>query len=93
MNTKCNKKRRSLLGMGILLSCLCMGCATGEHAGEKELMLYLPFDQQGGIETEDASGKLPAAEVNYLYTHAVYKENEEPQWRAVGVDDVHHECR
>lgn len=88
LNTKCNKKKRSLLGMGILLSCLCMGCATGEHAGEKELMLHLPFDQQGGIETEDASGKLPAAEVNYLYTHAVYKENEEPQWRAVGVDDA-----
>lgn len=41
LNSECNKKKHSLLGMGILLGCLCMGCAAGEHAGEKERLVWM----------------------------------------------------
>lgn len=63
---------------GLLLS----GCGTAE----KDLLLHLSFDEGSGTTVSDSSGHLPDTELNYLYTNAVYMDDQDPQWRDSGVE-------
>lgn len=63
---------------------LCIGCQKNTE-GAKDLMLYLAFDEKGGTIAEDRAKKVQNSEVHYIYNHAVYMENQEPEWRETGV--------
>ena len=57
----------------------------GNDNSEK-LILHLAFDENSGSEVIDSTGKNKNAEVHYIYNHAVYMENREPEWRSTGVE-------
>lgn len=59
------------------------GCGS---SAEKDLLLHLTFDEGQGTTITDASGHLPDAELNYLYTNAIYMDAQDPQWRSTGVE-------
>ena len=63
---------------GLLLS----GCG----GTEKDLLLHLSFDEGSGTTITDRSGQMPDAELNYLYTNAVYMDSQDPQWRDSGIE-------
>lgn len=52
----------------------------------KQPMLHLTFDENGGTEVKDRTGKNENAEVHYTYNHAAYMESREPEWRTAGVE-------
>lgn len=79
------KKGRKLLLAALAVSM--MGTAVPAAAQQEEgLLAYLTFDENGGTLVKDSAGKLPDAEVAYQFTHAVYMESRDPQWRASGVE-------
>lgn len=53
---------------------------------QKDLMLYLPFDEGTGLTVTDASGNLPDVEMNYGLAAGIYTEAQDPQWREDGID-------
>lgn len=79
------KWKGMLILCGILMTTVSGGCGVG--AGDsKNLLLHLKFDEKAGTAIEDSSQKTKQGEVNYRYTHAVYTEKKEPEWRVKGVD-------
>lgn len=73
---------------------LCIAAVTGtllyrqlrRDPHRKDLLLSLPFDEGSGTVVSDASGSLPDKEVNYVFSHAAYLEqNLEPEWRKQGI--------
>lgn len=58
---------------------------SGCGGSEKDLLLHLAFDEGSGTTITDSSGHLPDAELNYLYTNAVYMDSQNPQWREAGI--------
>lgn len=52
----------------------------------KSPLLYLAFDENGGVEVKDLEGRQGSAKVHYLFNHAAYMENREPEWRTSGVE-------
>lgn len=52
---------------------------------KKSLILYLPFDEGKGTTVSDASGNLPDADISYVFNHAAFMENQDPQWRSKGI--------
>ncbi len=83
-------KRKSfvLMLLALCLSLLC-GCGGGTADSSKDngLLLYLSFDEGIGAKVEDRSGHLDTADVSYQYTHAVYMEDQDPQWRGSGIEN------
>ena len=63
-------------------SLLLFGCSSTE----KDLMLHLAFDEGAGTTITDSSEHLPDAQLNYLYTNAVYMDSQDPQWRDTGIE-------
>lgn len=63
---------------------LMSGCSSDDKYADY-LQLYLSFDEGSGNIAHDSSGNLPDAEINYVFTNALYKESEDPQWRDSGV--------
>ena len=59
--------------------------ACGGDAHSKDLLLHLTFDEGSGVTVKDASGKLPDVEMNYEFSHAVYMDSQDPQWRTDGI--------
>lgn len=70
----------------LMLLILCTGCQSNPTDSEN-LMLHLAFDEKGGTMASDRAGKLQDSEVHYLYNHAAYMENQEPEWRDTGVEE------
>ena len=73
--------KRLFFTAALILALLAAGTAG---AGE-ETLLCLTFDEGSGKTVSDASGNLPDTEVQYQYSHAVYTETMEPQWREEGI--------
>lgn len=65
---------------------LCVGCQSN-HTDSEGLMLHLAFDEKGGTMAGDSAEKVQDSEVHYLYNHAVYMDNREPEWRNSGVEE------
>lgn len=78
------RKRKTVFLM--LLLALCVACQSKKEQPEN-LMMHLAFDEKGGTMAGDSAGKLQDSEVHYLYSHAIYMENQEPGWRDSGVKD------
>ncbi len=72
-----------LLSAGVLLSILA-GCGTSDRHS-KDLLLYLTFDEGSGTTVSDASKNLPDVEMNYGFSHAVFMDSQDPQWREDGI--------
>jgi hypothetical protein len=68
----------------------CAGCGT--QSAKDDLLLYLAFDETEGNEAADSAGKVNTEEVQYQYTHAVYTESMDPEWRTCGVKDGMSDC-
>lgn len=77
------KKRIALLLATAAAGVVLAGCGS---SAEKDLLLHLTFDEGQGTTVTDASGHLPDAELNYLYTNAIYMDAQDPQWRSTGVE-------
>ncbi len=71
------------LVFAVLLGCLA-GCG-GKDKHEEDLLLYLPLDEGKGARAADKSGHLAEADIDYPFTHAVFMEPQDPQWRKTGV--------
>ncbi len=69
-----------VIGVGVGLALL-----LGGDAHSKDLLLYLNFDDGSGTTIVDSSGNLADAELNYMYSSAVYMESQDPQWRSSGI--------
>lgn len=61
------------------------GCQGGRKDSE-EMLMHLAFDEGSGTAVSDSSGNLQDAQVHYLFTHASYMDDREPQWRDTGVE-------
>ncbi len=70
-----------LLAAGLTAFLLLSG---GKHEGD--LLLHLTFNEGKGTTVSDASGRLPDVDMSYMFSHAVFMEDQEPQWRAAGVN-------
>lgn len=70
----------TLLMMLLLLTALLAGCG-----GERDLLLYLTFDEGSGTTVTDASENVGTAEVSYLFTKPAFNAVQDPQWRDTGV--------
>jgi sucrose-6-phosphate hydrolase SacC (GH32 family) len=79
------KKIISLAAIFALLAAICVGCQSNGKKTDA-LLLYLAFDENGGTMAADAAGKAEDAEVQYMYSHAAYMKNQEPEWRESGVE-------
>ncbi len=69
----------AVLGLAVLLT------ACSKEKEEKNLLLYLKFDEGKGLTVKDDSGNVPDVEMNYAFSHAAYMESQEPQWRTSGI--------
>lgn len=70
-----------VLAIGVTAAVLLLG--GDRHA--RDLMLHLAFDEGKGLTLTDSSGNLPDTDMNYGFAHAVFMEDQEPQWRSAGV--------
>ena len=68
--------------LGLLTALLLTGCSASHR---DDMILYLPFDEGSGTTVQDQSGNLPDTEVDYGFSHAVFMESQEPQWRTTGI--------
>lgn len=69
----------AVLGLAVLLT------ACSKKKEEKNLLLYLKFDEGKGLTVKDDSGNAPDVEMNYAFSHAAYMESQDPQWRTSGI--------
>lgn len=53
---------------------------------EKDLLLWLGFDEGKGVTVSDSSGHAADAQVHYGFTDAVFMDAQDPQWRDKGVE-------
>lgn len=84
---KCiNKVLTVIFVVGIAAGCMCMGCGRTQENIEEKTLLHIAFNEKEGTEIVDKSGKVPTADLNYMYEHAVYMENRDPQWRDNGIE-------
>lgn len=86
-------KRKSFIFIiaGITVICaavLCILLITGRNASlhRENLILELSFDEGSGTVISDSSGNLPDEDVNYVYSHAVFMDSIDPQWRDTGIN-------
>lgn len=81
-------KNKVRTGLGIVvtavLSLLLASC--GKSKGSEDLWLHLPFDEGAGSTVKDISGNMADATVEYIYSNALYMENQDPQWKNTGVE-------
>lgn len=72
----------------IVLIFLLSGIILGQSMkkSSQNLLLHLSFNENGGSEVKDSTGKNENAEVHYLFNHAAYMQNREPEWREVGIE-------
>ncbi|MCM1120223.1 MAG: GH32 C-terminal domain-containing protein [bacterium] len=66
----------------LLSATMLIGCGDAHN---KDLLIYLKFDEGKGLTVKDASGNLPDTEMTYEFAHAAYMENQDPQWRDRGI--------
>lgn len=53
---------------------------------QKDLLLYLSFDEGSGTVVHDGAKRVPDANLNYIFNSPAYQEKaQDPQWRARGV--------
>lgn len=78
------KTWRRMLPLFVLMGIMCMGIRV--QAAEDNLLLHLAFNESGGTMAADSAGRFPDNEVEYLFEHAAYMENRDPQWRESGVE-------
>ena len=77
------KKSFLLIFLALCLTLALASCGGGGH--DKELYLHLSFDEGSGTTVKDSAGKLPDTDLSYVFSHATYMDNQEPQWREEGV--------
>ncbi len=77
------KKSFYLIFLALCLTLALASCGGGGH--DKELYLHLSFDEGSGATVKDSAGKLPDTDLNYVFSHATYMDDQEPQWRKEGV--------
>jgi sucrose-6-phosphate hydrolase SacC (GH32 family) len=65
-----------------LAGCDRFGCSDSKNS---DLLLSLSFDEGEGNTVKDKSGHQEDAKVAYVYSHAMYMENQDLQWRDAGV--------
>ncbi len=79
------KKRKAIVTafiLAFLLTATLTGCGDSHS---KDLLMYLKLDEGSGLVVKDASGNLPDTEMTYVFAHAAYMENQDPQWREEGI--------
>ena len=76
-----NRKILILTAVMLMICMICSGCGD---AHKEDLMLHLAFDEGKGLAIKDSSGNLPEAELNYQLAHAVFTDQQDPQWRETG---------
>ncbi|WP_251615927.1 LamG-like jellyroll fold domain-containing protein [Pumilibacter muris] len=81
----------------IFLLCAALALALGTFAlagcgiknsdpHQKDLLLYLSFDEGSGTVVHDGAKRVPDANLNYIFNSPAYQEKaQDPQWRARGV--------
>ena len=80
------KKKVSMIAALVIALVLAVTLtACGGDAHKKDLLLHLTFDEGNGVTVKDASGNLPDVDMNYEFAHAVYMDNQDPQWRKNGI--------
>ncbi|MBP3610372.1 MAG: GH32 C-terminal domain-containing protein [Lachnospiraceae bacterium] len=84
--------KKKIIPVIVCLIVLCVIGAAGilflknrADANDKYLLLYLPFDEGKGLTISDASGHAPDTDLNYGLAHAVFTEDQDPQWREQGI--------
>ena len=77
------KKSFLLIFLALCLTLALASCGGGGH--DKELYLHLSFDEGSGTTVKDSAGKLPDTDLSYVFSHATYMDDQEPQWREEGV--------
>lgn len=80
------KKILTILCTVLLAAVFLTACAGGggdKH--QKDLLLYLKFDEGKGLTVSDAAGKVPDTELNYAYHGAAYMDDRDPEWRTEGI--------
>ena len=80
------KKKVSMIAalvIAIALAVTLTACSGDAHS--KDLLLHLTFDEGSGVTVKDASGNLPDVEISYQFSHAVYMDSQDPQWRENGI--------
>ncbi len=77
------KKSFYLIFLALCLTLALASCGGGGH--DKELYLHLSFDEGSGTTVKDSAGKLPDTDLSYVFSHATYMDDQEPQWREEGV--------
>ena len=78
-------KKLVLLMSLLLCAVLTFAAAEGTDPNADSLMMYLTFDEGEGLTVHDASGNLPDTDMNYGFSHAVYMDSQDPQWREDGI--------
>ena len=63
------------------------GCSDkNEDPHQKDLLLYLPFDEGSGTVVHDAAKRAPDATLNYIFNKPTYQDDaQDPQWRNSGI--------
>ena len=64
-----------------------VGCGIkNSDPHQKDLLLYLSFDEGSGTVVHDGAKRVPDANLNYIFNSPAYQEKaQDPQWRARGV--------
>ena len=71
--------------VSMMMVLIAAGCQA-DKKGAGDMLAHFAFDEKGGTVISDSTGKLQDAEVHYLFSHAAYMEDREPQWREKGVE-------
>ncbi|MBQ6235331.1 MAG: GH32 C-terminal domain-containing protein [Clostridia bacterium] len=80
------KKFLTILCAILLAAVTLTACAGGgKDKHQKDLLLYLTFDEGKGLTVKDAAGKLPDTEMNYAFHGAAYMDDRDPEWREDGI--------
>ena len=80
------KKILTVLCTLLLAAVILTACAGGgKDKHEKDLLLYLKFDEGKGLTVTDAAGKVPDTDMNYAYHGAAYMDDRDPEWRTDGI--------
>lgn len=81
------KKILTVLCTLLLAAVILTACAGGgRDKHEKDLLLYLKFDEGKGLTVTDAAGKVPDTDMNYAFHGAAYMDDRDPEWRTDGIN-------
>lgn len=71
--------------VSMMMAVMAAGC-YGIKKDSEDMLAHFAFDEKSGTVISDSTGNLQDAEVHYLFSHAAYMNDREPQWREKGAE-------